>query len=63
MKLGLHYWTFSTPADPAAIAPTLAETDRVAGHLFAEGGRLGPGEARAQAGAAVTRPALAGTRR
>ncbi|MFI6159764.1 LLM class F420-dependent oxidoreductase [Micromonospora haikouensis] len=26
MKLGLHYWTFSTPADPAAIAPTLAET-------------------------------------
>ena len=26
MKLGLHYWTYSTPADPAAIAPTLAET-------------------------------------
>ncbi|MCX5065545.1 LLM class F420-dependent oxidoreductase [Micromonospora lupini] len=25
MKLGLHYWNFSTPADPAAIAPTLAE--------------------------------------
>ncbi|MGI5520393.1 LLM class F420-dependent oxidoreductase [Micromonospora sp. CA-259024] len=26
MKLGLHYWNYSTPADPAAIAPTLAET-------------------------------------
>ncbi|MFC8848256.1 MULTISPECIES: hypothetical protein [unclassified Micromonospora] len=51
------------------------ETDRVTGRLvaalgrerfdalFAEGGRLGPGEARAQAGAAVTRPAPAGTRR
>ena len=26
MKLGLHYWNFSTPADPQAIAPTLAET-------------------------------------
>ncbi|MEH0844961.1 LLM class F420-dependent oxidoreductase [Micromonospora sp. CPCC 205711] len=26
VKLGLHYWTYSTPADPAAIAPTLAET-------------------------------------
>ncbi|MET7959273.1 LLM class F420-dependent oxidoreductase [Micromonospora zamorensis] len=25
MKLGLHYWNYSTPADPAAIAPTLAE--------------------------------------
>ncbi|MET8311822.1 LLM class F420-dependent oxidoreductase [Micromonospora sp. NBC_00389] len=25
MKLGLHYWTYSTPAEPAAIAPTLAE--------------------------------------
>ncbi|WP_431975115.1 LLM class F420-dependent oxidoreductase [Micromonospora haikouensis] len=30
MKLGLHYWTFSTPADPAAIAPTLAETATLA---------------------------------
>ncbi|GAA4698780.1 LLM class F420-dependent oxidoreductase [Phytohabitans rumicis] len=30
MKLGLHYWNYSTPADPAAIAPTLAETARVA---------------------------------
>jgi F420-dependent oxidoreductase-like protein len=26
MKLGLHYWNFSTPADPRAIAPTLAQT-------------------------------------
>ncbi|MEU8257155.1 LLM class F420-dependent oxidoreductase [Micromonospora inaquosa] len=26
MKLGLHYWNYSTPADPAAIAPTLAQT-------------------------------------
>ncbi|WP_330466700.1 LLM class F420-dependent oxidoreductase [Micromonospora zamorensis] len=25
MKLGLHYWNYSTPADPAAIAPTLGE--------------------------------------
>lgn len=30
MKLGLQYWTFSTPADPAEIAPTLAETARIA---------------------------------
>jgi F420-dependent oxidoreductase-like protein len=30
MKLGLHYWNFSTPADPAAIAPTLAETASIA---------------------------------
>jgi F420-dependent oxidoreductase-like protein len=30
LKLGLHYWTFSTPADEAAIAPTLAETARIA---------------------------------
>jgi F420-dependent oxidoreductase-like protein len=30
MKLGLHYWNYSTPSDPAAIAPTLAETARVA---------------------------------
>jgi len=30
VKLGLHYWTYSTPADPAQIAPTLAATARVA---------------------------------
>jgi F420-dependent oxidoreductase-like protein len=30
MKLGLHYWNFSTPTDPAAIAPTLAQTARIA---------------------------------
>jgi F420-dependent oxidoreductase-like protein len=30
MKIGLHYWNYSTPADPAAIAPTLAETARIA---------------------------------
>ncbi|HEX6498419.1 MAG TPA: LLM class F420-dependent oxidoreductase [Micromonosporaceae bacterium] len=30
MRLGLHYWNFSTPADPAQIAPTLAETARIA---------------------------------
>ncbi|MFZ0159583.1 MAG: LLM class F420-dependent oxidoreductase [Kineosporiaceae bacterium] len=30
MKLGLHYWNYSTPSDPAAIASTLAETARVA---------------------------------
>jgi F420-dependent oxidoreductase-like protein len=30
MKLGLHYWNFSTPADPARIASTLADTARVA---------------------------------
>ncbi|MFB9239707.1 LLM class F420-dependent oxidoreductase [Plantactinospora siamensis] len=30
MKLGLHYWNFATPADPAAIAPTLAETATLA---------------------------------
>jgi F420-dependent oxidoreductase-like protein len=30
MRLGLHYWNYSTPADPAAIAPALAETARVA---------------------------------
>jgi F420-dependent oxidoreductase-like protein len=29
MKLGVHYWNFTTPADPAAIAPTLAETARI----------------------------------
>ena len=30
MKLGLHYWNYSRPADPAAIAPTLGETARIA---------------------------------
>ena len=30
MKLGLHYWNYSTPAEPARIAGTLAETARVA---------------------------------
>ena len=30
MKLGLHYWNFSTPQDPARIADTLADTARVA---------------------------------
>ncbi len=29
MRLGLHYWNFSTPADPAELAPTLAETARI----------------------------------
>ena len=30
MKLGLHYWNYSTPPDPTRIAATLAETARVA---------------------------------
>ena len=30
MKLGLHYWNYSTPSDPARIAGTLADTARVA---------------------------------
>jgi F420-dependent oxidoreductase-like protein len=30
MKLGLHYWNYSTPAEPSAIAATLAETVRIA---------------------------------
>ena len=30
MRLGLHYWNFSTPAEPAQLAPTLAETARIA---------------------------------
>ena len=30
MRLGLHYWTFSTPSEPTRIAPTRAETARVA---------------------------------
>ena len=30
MKLGMHYWNFSTPSQPNAIAPTLAQTARIA---------------------------------
>ena len=30
MKLGLHYWNYTTPADPSLIAPTLAETAAIA---------------------------------
>jgi F420-dependent oxidoreductase-like protein len=30
VDLGLHYWNYSTPADPARIAGTLAETARIA---------------------------------
>jgi F420-dependent oxidoreductase-like protein len=30
MKLGLHYWNYSTPADPTKIAATLAEAVRIA---------------------------------
>ena len=30
MKVGLHYWNYSTPADPARIAGTLAETASLA---------------------------------
>src|SRR5262249_33916440 len=30
MKVGLHYWNFTTPADPAEIAPTLARTVEIA---------------------------------
>jgi F420-dependent oxidoreductase-like protein len=30
VKLGLHYWNFSTPRDPARIADSLADTARVA---------------------------------
>jgi F420-dependent oxidoreductase-like protein len=30
MRLGLHYWTYSTPSEPTRIAPTLAETVKVA---------------------------------
>jgi F420-dependent oxidoreductase-like protein len=30
MRLGLHYWNYSTPSDPARMAGTLAETARVA---------------------------------
>jgi F420-dependent oxidoreductase-like protein len=28
--LSLHYWTFSTPSEPEAMAPTLSETARIA---------------------------------
>ncbi|HKQ02652.1 MAG TPA: LLM class F420-dependent oxidoreductase [Actinomycetes bacterium] len=30
MKLGLHYWNYSTPSDPAEMAATLGETARIA---------------------------------
>ncbi|AYF74307.1 LLM class F420-dependent oxidoreductase [Nocardia yunnanensis] len=30
MELGLHYWNYSTPAEPERIAPTLAHTARIA---------------------------------
>ena len=30
MKLGLHYWNYSTPSDPARIAGTLADTAQAA---------------------------------
>src|ERR1041384_7212697 len=30
MKLGLHYWNYSTPNKPEAIASTLAETAQIA---------------------------------
>ena len=30
MRLGLHYWNYSTPSDPMRMADTLAETARVA---------------------------------
>ncbi|MET7806099.1 LLM class F420-dependent oxidoreductase [Micromonospora chersina] len=30
MRLGLHYWNFSTPAAPSTMAGTLAETARIA---------------------------------
>jgi F420-dependent oxidoreductase-like protein len=30
MRLGLHYWNYSTPSDPTKIAATLAETARTA---------------------------------
>jgi F420-dependent oxidoreductase-like protein len=30
MRLGLHYWTYSTPPDPAKIAATLSDTARIA---------------------------------
>jgi F420-dependent oxidoreductase-like protein len=30
MRLGLHYWNYSTPADPAKIPATLSDTARIA---------------------------------
>jgi len=30
MKLGLHYWNFTIPGDPALIAATLGESARIA---------------------------------
>jgi F420-dependent oxidoreductase-like protein len=30
VKVGLHYWNYSTPAEPAEMAATLAETARIA---------------------------------
>jgi F420-dependent oxidoreductase-like protein len=30
VRLGLHYWTYSTPSDPTRIASTLAETAHIA---------------------------------
>jgi F420-dependent oxidoreductase-like protein len=30
VRLGLHYWNYSRPSDPTKIAPTLAETARIA---------------------------------
>jgi F420-dependent oxidoreductase-like protein len=30
MRLGLHYWNYSTPPDPAKIAATLSDTARIA---------------------------------
>ena len=30
MKLGLHYWNYSIPSDPAEMAATLSETARIA---------------------------------
>jgi F420-dependent oxidoreductase-like protein len=30
VKLGLHYWNFSTPSEPTAITPALAQTARIA---------------------------------
>ncbi len=30
MKLGLHYWNYSTPSDPAEMAAALSETARIA---------------------------------
>lgn len=32
MRLGLHYWTYSTPSEPSMIASTHTETVRIAEH-------------------------------